>query len=79
MSDILEDTRVNKSHTDDGDHDKFQHYFWKSAIEANLLTGKPMVALCGKIVSRQVDPKGRTVCQKCEDELEKVVSRPIFS
>ena len=72
MSDILEDTRVKKSRTDDGDHDKFQHYFRKRDISNNLMTGKPMVALCGKIIARQVDPKGRTVCQKCKDELEKL-------
>lgn len=72
MTNILEDTRVKKSRTDDGDHDKFSHYFSKKSIMDNLITGKSMVALCGKIVSRQVDPKNRTVCQKCKDELEKL-------
>jgi len=71
MSDILEKTHTKKSRTD-GDHDKFQHYFRKSAIDENLMTGKPMVALCGKIVARQSDPHGRTVCQQCKDELEKL-------
>lgn len=72
MSDILEKTKPKTTRTDDGDHDKFQHYFRKSAIDENLMTGKPMVALCGKIVARQSDPHGRTVCQQCKDELEKL-------
>lgn len=71
MNDILEDTRVKKSRTD-GDHDKFSHYFSKKSIDENLMTGKPMVALCGKIVARQSDPHGRTVCRQCKDELEKL-------
>lgn len=57
-------TTINVSN--DGDHDKFQHYFLKKDISENLLTGKPMKALCGKIVSQQVDPKGRTVCPDCK-------------
>lgn len=72
MSDILEKTKPSKSHTDEGDHDKFSHYFSKKSINDNLMSGKPMVALCGKIVARQSDPHGRTVCQACKDELEKL-------
>lgn len=67
MSDtaIKEDEKI--AVTDDGDHDKFQHYFPKWAIDANLLEGKPMKAMCGKIVKSQVDPKGRTICQTCQE------------
>ena len=71
MSDILEKTRTDKSRTDGGQN-KFQHYFHRSSIDENLMTGRPMVALCGKIVARQSDPNGRAVCQKCKDELEKL-------
>lgn len=59
--------------TDNGDHDRFQHYFYKKDIDANLLTGKPMQALCGKIVAQQVDPKGRTICSECQRMMDEVV------
>lgn len=71
-SDVLE--RVEKLQvTNDGDHDRFQHYFSKEAISANLLDGIPMRALCGKVVKQQVDPKGRTICPTCIDMMENVV------
>lgn len=56
--------------TTNGDHDRFQHYFHKKQIENNIFNGTPMKALCGKIVKQQVDPKGRTVCQSCQDILD---------
>lgn len=72
MSDVLEDTTVIHQNifTNDGDHDKFQHYFAKKDVDENLMSGKPMRALCGKIVAQQSDPLGRTVCQTCKDIFE---------
>lgn len=67
MSDVLEKTDEKVAVTNDGDHDKFQHYFPKWAIEANTFEGKPMKAMCGKIVEQQVDPLGRTVCPTCKE------------
>ena len=71
---ILEDIEIEtiNINTDDGDHDRFQHYFSKKAIEANIFEGTPMTALCGKVVRQQVDPKGRTVCQLCVEEYNKL-------
>ena len=74
MADILERTQEDvKAVSNDGDHDRFQHYFRKDDIEANLLDGKPMKALCGKVVARQVDPLGRTICPECNYIYENVV------
>lgn len=70
MSDLLEKIDEKVTTTNDGDHDKFQHYFSKKDIDANLLGGKPMVALCGKVVYQQVDPKGRTICPSCIEVYE---------
>ena len=71
MSDVLEDIKtINVSN--DGDHDKFQHYFSKKAISENLMNGTPMTALCGKVVKQQSDPAGRTVCPSCKDAWEKL-------
>ena len=35
--------------TDDGDADRFAHYVSKRRMEQSRLTGRPVVALCGKI------------------------------
>lgn len=63
-------TKIAPQVTNDGDHDRYQHYFRKSDIDKNLLEGTPMRALCGKIVAQQVDPQGRTVCPTCKDLYE---------
>lgn len=59
--------------SDNGDHDRFQHYFSKKDIGANILMGTPMTALCGKVLKRQVDPKGRSICQTCQELMDTVV------
>jgi hypothetical protein len=74
-AETLERTGVDEQvvTTTDGDHDKFQHYFLKVAIDANLLEGRPMTALCGKVVTSQADPLGRTVCESCKQLFDRVV------
>lgn len=67
-SSVLDEEKVTISK--DGDHDRFQHYFKKKDISDNLLEGKPMTALCGKTVTQQVDPAGRTVCTTCKAVVE---------
>ena len=73
MSDLLEKPKEAIKTTNDGDHDRFQHYFYKADINENLMSGKPMRALCGKIVKQQVDPYGRTICQECQRQMDEVV------
>lgn len=73
MERVKEETITVDSNT--GDHDKFQHYFRKADIEANLFEGKPMRALCGKVVAQQVDPFGRTICAECQEIMDTVVGR----
>lgn len=63
ITETNEDLKVSN----DGDHDRFQHYFSKKDLSMNIMFGHPMTALCGKVVVRQVDPKGRTVCQTCQE------------
>jgi hypothetical protein len=74
VTQIIEDARLHSVtiHTN-GDHDRFQHWFTKKAISDNLMDGKPMVALCGRVVLKQTDPKGRTVCSECQDIYDNVV------
>lgn len=73
MSDVLEKVDENLKVTNNGDHDKFQHYFRREAISKNLLEGTPMTALCGKTVKSQVDPKGLTVCPECQRWMDEIV------
>lgn len=61
--------------TDEGDHDRFQHYFNKKAIMENAINGTPMTAVCGKVLYRQVDPKGRPVCDTCKYLYEEVMKK----
>jgi hypothetical protein len=71
VSDTLEKTDEKVTTTNDGDHDKYAHYFAKWQLEANLLDGKPMTAVCGKVVEgRHVDPNGRTICPTCKEIYE---------
>ena len=43
---IREDTKPYLSHGD-GDHERFAHYVDKSKIVDSMVTGTPVVALCG--------------------------------
>ncbi|MDO4243388.1 MAG: DUF3039 domain-containing protein [Actinomyces sp.] len=58
--------------TDDGDADRFAHYVRKDRIEASTATGRPVVALCGKVWTPGRDPSKYPVCPTCKqiyDEL----------
>ncbi len=53
--------------TDDGDHDRFAHYARKSDIMESAVTGKPVVALCGKMWIPNRNPDNYQVCPTCKD------------
>lgn len=59
--------------TDDGDHDRFSHYFRKTDIEKAYLEGTPIRALCGKVDVPLRDPKKYPTCGTCKDIFENVV------
>ena len=42
--------------TDDGDADRFAHYVRKDKIAAAAVTGRPVVALCGKVLDARSRP-----------------------
>jgi len=41
---LLEEEQV-----DEGDHDRYSHYVKKDKILKSALSGKPVIALCGKV------------------------------
>ncbi|CAN5171960.1 hypothetical protein BH11ACT3_BH11ACT3_01650 [soil metagenome] len=52
--------------TEDGDHDRFSHYVQKEKILESAVTGKPVIALCGKVWIPGRDPEKFPVCPDCK-------------
>jgi hypothetical protein len=55
---------------DDGDHDRFAHYVRKEKIVESAVTGKPVIALCGKVWVPGRDPSKFPVCPTCKEIYE---------
>jgi hypothetical protein len=62
----LTDT-ATRSHTADGDHERFAHYAPKNEVMQALVEGTPIVALCGKTWVPHRDPSKYPVCPTCEE------------
>lgn len=58
--------------TDDGDADRFAHYVRKDKITAAAATGRPVVALCGKVWTPGRDPSKYPVCPTCKQIYEEL-------
>ena len=61
LGDTLLDERTLETN-DDGDHEKFAHYVQKEKIVESAVTGKPVIALCGKEWPREETFKGQKYC-----------------
>jgi hypothetical protein len=57
---------IEKELTEDGDHDRFAHYVQKEKILESAVTGKPVIALCGKVWVPGRDPEKFPVCPDCK-------------
>lgn len=51
----------------DGDHDRFAHYVRRADIVESAVTGKPVVALCGKKWVPNRDPDRYPLCPTCRE------------
>jgi hypothetical protein len=60
------DIRINPVATDDGDHERFSHYADRDKITEAMISGTPVVALCGKVWVPSRDPKKYPVCPECK-------------
>ena len=60
---------------DEGDHDRYSHYVKKDKILASALSGKPVMALCGKVWTPGRDPEKFPVCPTCKEIYEKLRDR----
>ena len=56
--------------TDEGDHDRFAHYAPRDKIVEAMVTGTPIVALCGKVWVPSRDPNRYPVCPTCKEIFE---------
>ena len=56
---------------DDGDHDRFAHFARKTDIVKSAVTGKPIVALRGKVWVPNRNPDRYPVCPTCREIYER--------
>lgn len=55
---------------DSSEGDRFAHYVRKDRIAASAASGRPVVALCGKVWTPRRDPSRYPVCPACKEILE---------
>ena len=65
----LEELLANEQ-VDEGDHDRFSHYVQKEKILESALSGKPVIALCGKVWTPGRDPQKFPICPTCKEIYE---------
>ncbi|MGO1315792.1 MAG: DUF3039 domain-containing protein [Cellulomonadaceae bacterium] len=63
---LLERTEETQE-VEPGDHERFAHYVRKEKIMQSALSGKPVVALCGKVWVPGRDPQKFPVCPVCKE------------
>lgn len=59
-----------------GDHERFSHYAPKAKIMESMVTGTPLIALCGKVWVPTRDPERFPVCPKCKEIFETMPEGP---
>lgn len=63
---------LNQEQLEEGDHERFSHYVQKDKIMKSALSGKPVIALCGKVWLPGRDPEKFPVCPTCKEIYEKL-------
>jgi hypothetical protein len=73
-SGTLFDEKVEEkiSTTDDGDHERFAHYFAKKDLDKAFFDGAKITALCGKQDTPTRDFTKYPVCPECKETFEKM-------
>ncbi len=66
---VLERTETHEQ-VEPGDHERFAHYVRKEKIMESAMSGKPVVALCGKVWVPGRDPNKFPVCPVCKEIYE---------
>lgn len=76
LSTLLEEQTKTQPSTGDGDHDLFKHLVRKDKIVESAVTGKPVVALCGKVWVPSRDPQKYPACPECMKIYERLPKGP---
>ncbi|MCU1545874.1 MAG: hypothetical protein JWP30_974 [Homoserinimonas sp.] len=63
---------LGQEQVEDGDHERYSHYVQKDKILKSALSGKPVIALCGKVWTPGRDPQKFPVCPSCKEIYEKM-------
>ena len=66
---VLERTEATEQ-VEPGDHERFARYVRKEKITESAVTGRPVVALCGKVWVPGRDPNKFPVCPVCKEIYE---------
>ena len=61
---------LKQEQVDDGDHERYSHYVQKDKILKSAMSGKPVIALCGKVWTPGRDPQKFPVCPTCKEIYE---------
>jgi hypothetical protein len=64
---VLERPETSEQAAEPGDHERFAHYVRKEKIMESALSGKPVIALCGKVWVPGRDPSKFPVCPICQE------------
>jgi hypothetical protein len=51
----------------DGDHERFSHFVPRDKLVEAMVTGTPVMALCGKVWVPSRDPQKFPVCPECKE------------
>lgn len=62
--------------SDNGDQDRYAHYVSRERMMESQLTGRPVVALCGKVWVPKHNPEGYPVCPECQRIYEQMAAGP---
>jgi hypothetical protein len=71
-TDLLERTETEEK-VEQGDHDRYAHYVRKNKIMESAMSGKPVIALCGKVWVPGRDPNKFPICPACKAIYDKMV------
>ena len=63
---------LEEEQLDEGDHDRYSHYVKKDKILSSAISGKAVIALCGKKWTPGRDPEEFPVCPTCKEIYEKL-------
>jgi hypothetical protein len=61
-----------RQEVEEGDHERFSHYVQKEKILQSAISGKPVVALCGKVWTPGRDPQKFPICPTCKEIYDKL-------